>query len=66
LKRAEVEDLQYNDIRQSLESPAAEGEVKSVHYVAERAVDEEEADGWVVLDADYAFEHHLFEEGIQE
>jgi hypothetical protein len=75
LKRAEVEDLQYNDIRQSSKSPvaekasgggAAEGEVKSAHYVAGRAVDEEEANGWVVLDAVYAFEHLLFEEGIQE
>jgi hypothetical protein len=75
LKRAEVEDLQYNDIRQSSESPvaekvsgggAAECEVKSAHYVAGRAVDEEEANGWVVLDAVYAFEHLLFEEGIQE
>lgn len=47
--RAEVEDLQ-REIRQSSESPVAEkvsggGEVKSAHYVAERAVDEEEAGG---------------------
>ncbi len=49
LKRAEVEDLQ-REIRQSSESPVAEkvgggGEVKSAHYVVERAIDEEEAGG---------------------
>jgi hypothetical protein len=70
LKIAEVEDLQ-REIRQSSESPVAEkvgggSEVKRAHYVAERAVDEEEAGGWVVLDDVYAFEHLLFEEGVQE
>jgi len=75
LKRGEVEDLQYNHIRQSSKAPvaekvsgggAAEGKVESAHCVAERAVAEEEAGGWVVLDAVYAFEHLLFEEGVQK
>ncbi len=70
LKRAEVEDLQ-REIRESSESTGGEkvsgsGEVKSSHYVTERADDEEEAGGWVILDAACAFKHLLFEEGFQE